>query len=114
MADELAKKYGDRFSDAIRCLEDGLEDSLQFYSFPEIDPKKISLTNMSEPTVREVRRHSRVIGVFPSVESRGRLETCYLMEYSEDWRSDRSYIIREKVQAVMEHSWSFLTAQAAS
>jgi putative transposase len=114
MADELAKEYGDRFADAIRCLEDGLEDSLQFYSFPEIDPKKISSTNMSERTVREVRRRSRVVGVFPSVESWVRLETCYLIEYSEDWRSDRSYIKREKVQEVLEHSRSFLTAQAAS
>jgi transposase-like protein len=114
MADELARDYEDRFADAIRCLEDGLEDSLQFYSFPEIDPKKISSTNMSERTIREVRRRSRVIGVFPSVESWVRLETCYLMEYSEDWRSDRSYIKREKVQEVLEHSRSFLTAQAAS
>jgi transposase-like protein len=69
---------------------------------------------MSERTVREVRRRSRVIGVFPSVESWVRLETCYLMEYSEDWRSDRSYIRREKVQEVMERNRSFLTAQAAS
>lgn len=114
MADELAWEYGDRFPDAIRCLEDGLEDSLQFYSFPEIDPKKISSTNMSERTVREVRRRSRVIGVFPPVESWVRLEICYLMEYSEDWGNDRSYIKREKVQEVLEHSRSFLTAQAAS
>ncbi len=114
MADELAREYGDRYADAIRCLEDGLEDSLQFYSFPEIDPKKISSTNMSERTIREVRRRSRVIGVFPSVESWVRLETCYLMEYSEDWRNDRSYIKREKVQEVLEHSRSFMTAQAAS
>jgi putative transposase len=113
-AEQLTEEYGERFADAIRCLEDGFEDSLQFYSFPEIDPKKISSTNMSERTVREVRRRSRVIGVFPSVESWVRLETCYLMEYSEDWRSDRSYIKREKVQEVLEHSRSFLTAQAAS
>jgi len=63
MVDGLAKEYGDRFADAIRCLEDGLEDSLQFYSFPEIDPKRISSTNMSERTVREVR--GQVIGVSP-------------------------------------------------
>ena len=113
-ADQLAQEYGDRFPDAIRCLEEGLEDSLQFYGFPEIDPKKISSTNMSERTVREVRRRSRVIGVFPSVESWVRLETCYLMEYSEDWRSDRSYIKREKVQEVMERNQTFLTAQAAN
>jgi len=33
-----------------------------------------------------------VIGVFRSVESWVRLETCYLIEYSEDWRSDRTYL----------------------
>jgi len=64
--------------------------------------------------VREVRRRSRVIGVFPSVESWVRLETCYLMEYSEGWRSDRSYIKREKVQEAMERNRAFLTAHAAS
>lgn len=64
--------------------------------------------------MREVRRRSRVIGVFPSVESWVRLETCYLMEYSEDWRSDRSYIKREKVQEVVERNRAFLTAQAAN
>jgi transposase-like protein len=113
-ANQLAQEYGDRFADAIRCLEEGFEDSLQFYSFPEIDAKKISSTNMSERIVREVRRRSRVIGVFPSVESWVRLETCYLMEYSEDWSSHRSYIKREKVQEVVERNRAFLTAQAAN
>ena len=113
-ADQLSQEYGDRLPEAIRCLEDGLEDSLQFYSFPEIDAKKISSTNMSERTVREVRRRSRVIGVFPTIDSWVRLETCYLMEYSEDWRSDRSYIKRDKVQEAVERNRAFLVAQAAS
>lgn len=73
------------------CLEEGLEGSLQFYSFPEIDAKKISSTNMSERPVREVRRRSRMIGVFPTIDSWVRLEPCDLREYSEDWRIDRSY-----------------------
>jgi putative transposase len=113
-AAQLVQEYGDRFPDAIRCLEEGLEDSLQFYSFPEIDPKKISSTNMSERTIREVRRRSRVIGIFPTIESWVRLETCYLMEYSEDWPTDRSYIKREKIQEAMEHNRAFLEAHAAN
>lgn len=113
-AAQLAQEYGERFPDAIRCLEEGLEDSLQFYSFPEIDPKKISSTNMSERTIREVRRRSRVIGIFPTIDSWVRLETCYLMEYSEDWPTDRSYIKREKIQEAMERNRTFLAAQAAS
>lgn len=113
-ATQLAREYGERFPDAIHCLEEGLEDSLQFYSFPEIDPKKISSTNMSERMVREVRRRSRVVGIFPTIASWVRLETCYLIEYSEDWPTDRSYIKREKIQEARERTQAFLSAQAAS
>lgn len=35
---EIVKQYGDVYPEAIAVLEDGLEDSLQFYAFPEIDP----------------------------------------------------------------------------
>jgi transposase-like protein len=66
---QLVQEYGERFPDASCCLEGGLEDSLQFYGFPEIDPKKISSTNMSERTIREVWRRSQVIGVFPTIDS---------------------------------------------
>jgi transposase-like protein len=79
-----------------------------------VDSKKISSTNMSERTVREVRLRSRVIGVFPTIDSWVRLETCYLMEYSEDWRTDRSYIKRDKVQEVMERNNAFLATQAVN
>jgi putative transposase len=51
-------------SEAMRCLEEGLEDSLRFYNFPEIDKRRISSTNVLERTNREIRRRSRVVGVF--------------------------------------------------
>lgn len=113
-ADLLCRDYEKRFPEAVRCLEDGLEDSLQFFGFPEVDSKKISSTNMPERTCREVRRRSRVIGVFPTVESWVRLVTCYLVEYSEDWGIDRSYIRRDKIQMALERNQAFLTAQAAN
>ena len=34
LAEEICRQYEHRFSKAIRCLEDGLEDSLSFYAFP--------------------------------------------------------------------------------
>jgi hypothetical protein len=36
------------------------------------------------------------------------------MEHSEDWRTDRSYIKREKIQEARERNRGFLEAQAAS
>ena len=35
--------YEKQFPEAIRCLEEGLEDSLQFYRFDQIDHRKISV-----------------------------------------------------------------------
>ena len=41
-ADALVEDYGKRFPEAVSCLEEGLEDSLSFYDFPEVDKKQIS------------------------------------------------------------------------
>jgi transposase-like protein len=110
----LREEYGKRFPEAIRCLEEGLEDSLSFFDFPEVDRKKLSSTNGVERLNREVRRRSRVIGVFPTIESLVRLITCYLIEYAEDWETERSYIQEEKVVGSMERAHELVLAQAAN
>lgn len=84
--------YEAQYPRAILTLEDGLEDSLQFFSFQEIDARKISSTNLLERLNKEIRRRTNVVGIFPRMDSYVRLVTSYLMEYSEDWSSGRSYI----------------------
>jgi putative transposase len=69
--------------EVVEVLRAGLEDSLQFYAFEEFDGKKIASTNMQERLHEEIRRRSRVVGIFPSTESYVRLVTAYLIEYSE-------------------------------
>jgi putative transposase len=94
---EVIEQYADVLPEAISILEDGLEDSLQFYSFPEIDARKIASTNTLERLNKEIRRRSKVIGVFPSVSSYIRLICSYLIEYEEDWQTGRSYIKAESL-----------------
>jgi transposase-like protein len=115
-AEEYAKsfisQYEKRFSDAIECLESGLEDSLQFYDFPEVDKRKISSTNILERLNRENRRRTRVVGVFPSRESYIRLVTSYLIEYSEDWQTERSYIKQEGIVLILQRREDFVKKAA--
>ena len=92
-------EYRQRFAEAIGMLAEGLEDSLQFYAFPEFDHRKVASTDILERMFREVRRRSRVVGVFPSAASYVRLISCYLLEYSEDWLTERSYIRKEAIEA---------------
>jgi putative transposase len=110
---ESAKAYANSFMDtyenqypgAIEVLEEGLEDSLQFYAFNRIDYRKISSINILERLNREIRRRTAVVGVFPNMDSYIRLITTYLIEYAEEWSTGRSYIKPEIIQLTKEDLW---------
>ena len=100
-ANLLIEEYATKFPKAIEVLENGLEDSLQYYEFPEIDSRKISSTNILERLNKEIRRRSKVVGIFPSMESYIRLISCYLIEYAEDWETSRCYIKKDIIQQII-------------
>ena len=93
----LAEEYEKRFPQAIQTLEDGLEDSLQFFAFPALDSRKTSSSNMLERLNKEIRRRTRVVGIFPNSSSYLRLVTTYLMEYAEDWSSSKAYMSSQSI-----------------
>jgi len=101
-SERLMDEYESRYPEAIQVLEVGLEDSIQFYSFGCIDPRKISSTNMLERLNREIRRRTNVVGVFPNMDSYIRLVTSQLIEYSEDWSSGKAYINPDKISLIQE------------
>jgi putative transposase len=93
----VIQEYQDRFPQAIALLEEGLEDSLQFLAFPHLDQRKISSTNSLERIHKEIRRRTRVVGIFPTTDSYLRLVASYLIEYTEDWMSSKKYISPEAI-----------------
>ena len=97
----LGEKYADKYPKAIETLEDGLEDSLSFYAFPKLDARKIASTNMLERLNEEIRRRTRVVGIFPNPDSYLRLVTTFLMEYAEDWSVSRAYLSEESVRTLL-------------
>ena len=46
VAKEIMKEFEKKYPKAIEVLAEGLEDSLQFYYFPQIDKREISSTNV--------------------------------------------------------------------
>ncbi len=94
----LASEYADRFPQAVATLEEGLEDTLQYLFYPCFDHRKISSTNILERLNREIRRRSRVVGIFPSMDSYLRLITSYLIEYGEDWSTGKCYIKQSLIE----------------
>ena len=99
-ARELADQYRAKCPKAIETLEAGLEDLLAFLAFPKLDARKISSNNMLERLNKEIRRRTKVVGIFPNPESYIRLVTVYLMEYSEDWSVTKAYLSEESLQSL--------------
>ena len=79
-----------------------MKDSLVFYTFPQLDARKISSTNVLERLNREIRRRTNVVGIFPDPNAYTRLVTTYLMEYAEDWVSFRAYLNEQSVQNLLD------------
>ena len=98
----LCSKYRNKYPKAVECLENGLEDSLTFYAFPMIDPRKIASSNMIERLNKEIRRRTRVVGIFPNEASYVRLVCSYILEYAEDWSYERVYLSPESLRKMLE------------
>jgi transposase-like protein len=99
-AADLVDQYREKCPKAVETLEEGLEDALTFLAFPKLDARKVSSNNMLERLNKEIRRRTRVVGIFPNPESYLRLVTVYLMEYSEDWSVTRSYLSEESLKSL--------------
>jgi transposase-like protein len=59
---------------------------------------------MLERLNREIRRRTRVVGIFPNPDSYLRLVTTYLMEYAEDWSVSRAYISPQSMETLLQNA----------
>ena len=99
-AGDLADQYREKCPKAVETLEEGLEDALTFLAFPKLDARKVSSNNMLERLNKEIRRRTRVVGIFPNPDSYLRLVTVYLMEYSEEWSVTRGYLSEDSLKSL--------------
>jgi transposase-like protein len=71
LAEEFKELYGKRFPKAVSVFEAGIGDALIYLSFPGNHHAKLRTTNTLERLFKEVKRRTRVVGVFPKEGSRG-------------------------------------------
>ncbi len=93
-------------------VEANIEPTLSFYRLPRQHRKHMKSTNMLERINEEIRRCTRVVRIFPNLESRLRLVRALAVELHESWfeasrdlnmdllREDRKEQLRRLDQAV--------------
>ncbi len=77
---------------AMQILEDGIPDALSYLAFPRPHSRKLASTNPIEHLNRDIRRRTRLVGIFPTITSALRLITLVLAEQTEDWQTERRYM----------------------
>ena len=65
LARGFVERYRDRFKRAVEVFAQGLEEALTYLDFPSGHQRHIKSTNVLERLIREVKRRTRVVGVFP-------------------------------------------------
>ncbi len=89
LAEEFVELHAKRFPKAVSVFEAGIGEALTYLSYPGSHHPRIRTTNMLERLFREVKRRTRVVGVFPNETSAATLATEIALRSSEEWALKR-------------------------
>ena len=89
---KIIKKYQDNAPELAKWMESSVPESLTVMQFPEHHRKKIRTSNIAERVNREVKRRTRLVSIFPNVESCLRLASAVACEIDEQWQTGNIYI----------------------
>lgn len=92
MLDRVVRKYEKNASRLSNWLENNILQGLTVFALPQAHWRLLRTTNGLERVNEEIRRRTRVVGIFPNEASCLRLVTAILMEISDDWETGRVYL----------------------
>jgi putative transposase len=73
-------------------VEERIEECLSCLAFPESHRRRIRTTNGLERLNQEIKRHTRVVRIFPNRGACLRLVSALAIEQSEEWLTGRRYL----------------------
>jgi putative transposase len=89
---ELVVKYEKSAPALSDWMERSIPEGLTVMRFEESQRKRLRTSNMCENLNRQIKRRTRVAGLFPNEKSVLRLVTAILMETSEEWETGKAYL----------------------
>lgn len=89
---DVAGMLHPKFPQASELLEDAAEDVLAHLHFPREHRRRLHSTNPLERLHKEIKRRTRVVGIFPTRDSLMRMVGTLLAEQDDEWQvSDRRH-----------------------
>jgi len=89
---DFVKTYGESQPKLAAWAEENLPEGFTVFALPEARRKRLRTSNACENVNGQIKKRTRVVGLFPSEESLLRLVTGVLIEISETWETGKSYL----------------------
>ena len=95
-AEAMLKRKIQAFAETNQALaqwmEENVREGLTVYAFPRSLHQKIRTINGVENLNKQIRRRTRVVGIFPHTDSALRLISAVLAEIHDEWLTGRCYL----------------------
>lgn len=89
---QMVQKYERSASRLATWLEATLPEGFTVFAFPPPHWRLLRTSNGLERLNQEIRRRTRVVGIFPNEAACLRLVSAILMEKDEEWQAGRAYL----------------------
>jgi len=99
-AEQIADKWEKKLPRMSRALREGIEDCLTAKKLGGRFWRKLNSTNMLERLMRELKRRTRVVSIFPNIASCERLMGALVMEIDETWVCEKKRYVAMDVEEI--------------
>ncbi len=89
---KIVQKYATTAARLARWMESNIPQGLTVCAVPETHRRLLRTTNGLERVNQEIRRRTRVVGIFPNETAYLGLVSAITMESSDEWEAGRAYL----------------------
>lgn len=98
-AERVAARWEKDYPRAAAQIREQFEQTLAVHGLPREHRRRVYTTNLMERLMREIKRRTHVVGIFPNESSCDRLVGAHLLERDEAWHCERMrYLVMDHIE----------------
>jgi len=98
-AERVAERWEKDYPRAAQQIRDQFQETLAVHDLPSEHRRRVYTTNMMERLMREIKRRTRVVGIFPNASSCDRLVGAHFVERHETWQCESArYLVMDHIE----------------
>jgi transposase-like protein len=98
-AERVAQRWEKDYPRAAEQIRAQFEETLAVHDLPREHRRRVYTTNIMERLMKEIKRRTRVVGIFPNESSCDRLVGAHFLERDETWQCERMrYLVMDHLE----------------